>query len=202
MKKFLRNSIILLQLLLIFNGLSATENDTVFVPNLQIELRASYGFTICHHLEMKFFNAHYPIFELNVKQVTFGRKPWQSKSNYPSVGVSFLYTGIGEIPELGHAYAVIPHMTFNCLKSQKNQLNFNLGIGLGYLTQKFDPQANPKNSFIGSHLNAAINVSTEYSRMITNRLGLSAFIGLTHFSNGSTRTPNNGLNIAHAGVAA
>lgn len=188
--------------LLIINNISAKSNDTIIEPNLQIEFRASYGFTICHHLEMKVFNAHFPLYELNVKQVTFGRKSWQSKSNYPGIGLSFLYTGIGEIPELGRAFAIIPHMTFNCLKSQINQINFNLGVGVGYLTQKFDSKTNPKNSFIGSHFNAAINVSAEYSRMITNRLGLSAFVGLTHFSNGSCHTPNNGLNIIHTGLAA
>lgn len=202
MKKFFKNSIILTLFLLIINTLSAQKNDTVFVKNLQIEFRASYGFTICHHPEMKVFQAHYPIYEINIKQVTFGRKSWQSKSNYPSVGLSFLYTGIGEIPELGHAFALVPHMTFNCLKSQKNQLNFNLGIGLGYVTQIYDRKTNPKNTFIGSHFNAAINISAEYSRMITNRFGMSAFVGFTHFSNGSSRTPNNGLNIAHAGLAA
>ena len=202
MKKIFNNSVITLVLLLIINNLSAKTNDTIIEPNLQIEFRASYGFTIYHHLEMKVFNAHYPIFELNVKQATFGRKSWQSKSNYPSVGLSFLYTGIGEIPELGRAFAIIPNISFNCLKSRKNQINFNLGVGVGYLTQKFDPETNPKNSFIGTHFNAAINVSSEYSRMITNRLGLSVFIGFTHFSNGSFRTPNNGLNIAHGGFAA
>ena len=188
--------------MLIINTLSAQSNDTVFVKNLQVEVRASYGFTICHHPEMKVFQAHYPIYEINIKQVTFGRKSWQSKSNYPSVGLSFLYTGIGEQPEIGRAFALIPHMTFNCLKSPKNQLNFNLGIGLGYLTKTYDRQTNPKNTFIGSHFNAAINISTEYSRMITNRFGMSAFIGFTHFSNGSSRTPNNGINMAHAGLAA
>ena len=201
-KKIFIHTVLLLSFLLLINNLSAKTNDTIIEPNLQIEFRASYGYNICHHLEMKVFNAHFPIYELNIKQVTFGRRPWQSKSNYPSIGLSFLYTGIGEMPEIGRAFAIIPHMTFNCLKSRKNQINFNLGIGLGYLTQKFDPKTNPKNSFIGSHLNAAINVSAEYSRMITNRFGLSAFVGLTHFSNGSTRTPNNGLNIAHAGLAA
>ncbi|MBP5643919.1 MAG: acyloxyacyl hydrolase [Bacteroidales bacterium] len=188
--------------MLIINNLSAKSNDTIIEPNLQIEFRASYGFTICHHPEMKVFSTHFPIFELNVKQVTFGRKSWQSKANYPSVGLSFLYTGIGEMPEIGRAFALVPHITFNCLKSQKNQINFNLGIGVGYLTKTFDPKTNPKNTFIGSHFNAAINISAEYSRMITNRFGMSAFIGLTHFSNGSSRTPNNGLNIAHAGIAA
>lgn len=149
---------------------------------------------------MKVFRAHFPLFELSVDQVTFGRKSWQSKSNYPTVGMSFLYTGIGEQPELGRAFAIIPRMTFNCLKSERHQINFKLGIGIGYLTQKYDVVDNPKNTFIGSHVNAAIDIAVDYSYMITNRLGASAFLGFTHFSNGSSRSPNNGINIAHAGI--
>ena len=175
MKKFFKNSLVSMFFLLIVNTLSAQSNDTVFVKNLQIEFRASYGFTICHHPEMKVFQAHYPIYEINIKQVTFGRKSWQSKSNYPSVGLSFLYTGLDGQPEIGRAFALIPHMTFNCLKNQKNQISFNLGIGVGYLTQIYNPKTNPKNTFIGSHFNAAIDIAVDYSYMITNRLGASAF---------------------------
>ena len=151
---------------------------------------------------MKVFSSHFPLFELSLDQATFGRKSWQSKSNYPAIGLSFLYTGIGDQPELGSAFALIPHMSFNCLKSKRNQLNFKLGIGIGYLTEKYDAVTNPKNTFIGSHLNAAIDLSIDYNYMVTNRLGLTAFIGFTHFSNGSSRTPNNGINIAHGGIGA
>ena len=200
MKNFFKYAILSLIFLLIINNLSAKTNDTIIKPNLQIEFRASHGFIICHHPEMKIFSSHLPLFELNLQQVTFGRKSWQSRSNYPAVGVSLLYTGFGEQPELGRAFAIIPHMTFNCLKSARHQINFKLGIGLGYLTQKYDVVDNPKNTFIGSHFNAAINIAADYSYMITNRLGASAFIGFTHFSNGSSRTPNNGINLAHAGV--
>jgi len=188
--------------LLISNTISAKSNDTIIDKNLKIELRSSYGFLICHHPEMKVFSSHFPLFELSLQQATFGRKSWQSKSNYPTIGVSFLYTGIGEMPEIGRAFAIIPHMSFNCLKSEKNQINIKLGVGIGYLTQTFDVVDNPKNTFIGSHLNAAINLSVDYSYMITRRFGLSTFIGFTHFSNGSTRSPNNGINIAHAGIGA
>ena len=201
-KKICRHTALLLYFLLIINTLSAKTNDTIIEPNLQIELRTSYGFIICHHPEMKVFSSHFPLFELSLDQATFGRKSWQSKSNYPTIGLSFLYTGIGEQPELGRAFALIPHMSFNCLKSKRNQLNFKLGIGIGYLTVKYDAVTNPKNTFIGSHLNAAIDLSMDYSYMVTNRLGLTAFIGFTHFSNGSSRTPNNGINIAHGGIGA
>ncbi len=202
MKFFIKHSVFLLSFLLIFNALSAKSNDTIIDKNFQIELRSSYGFIICHHPEMKYFKSHFPLFELSLQQVTTGRKLWQQKSNYPVVGVSFIYTGIGEMPEIGRAFAIVPHINFNCLKSQRHQINFNFGIGVGYVTKKFDAKDNPKNTFVGSNFNAAINIAADYSYMITKRLGLSAFIGLTHFSNGSTRSPNNGINIAHAGIGA
>lgn len=202
MKILLRHTPLILSFLLIFNTLSAKSNDTIIDKNFQVELRTSYGFIICHHQEMKYFQSHFPLFELSLQQVTTGRKSWQSKSNYPTVGVSFLYSGIGEMPEIGRAFAIVPHINFNCLKSKRHQINFNFGIGLGYLTQKHDIVENPKNTFVGSHFNAAINLAADYSYMITNRLGLSVFIGLTHYSNGSTRSPNNGINMAHAGIGA
>ena len=204
MKFFSKYSIILLLILLIFNNLnelSAKSNDTILVKNFQVEFRASYGFLLCHHPEMKYFKAHFPLYELSLQQATFGRKSWQSKSNYPFVGITFLYSGLGGFDEIGRVFALYPYMTFNCLKSHKNQLNFKLGIGLGILTKVFDAQTNPKNTFIGSHANAAINLMAEYNRFITNRLSVSAFVSFTHFSNGARHAPNNGINIVHAGVS-
>ena len=76
-----------------------------------------------------------------------------------------------------------------------------MGIGASVLTNKFDPKENPKNTFIGSYINAVIHLSLEYNRFITERLSVSAFIGFTHCSNGARRAPNNGINIAHAGLS-
>ena len=194
----------LLLISLIFSNieiLSARGNDSISNRNIQIEFRASYGFTICHHTEMLYFRAHYPVFELSVQQATFGTKYWHAKANYPAVGVSFLYTGLGEFKELGHIYAIYPYMSFNFLKSRRNQLNLKLGVGAGYATECFDPKNNYKNTFLGDNFNAIIHLSFEYNRFITNRLSLSAFVGLTHLSNGARRVPNNGINIAHAGLS-
>lgn len=191
--------------LLIFNNLeniSAKSRDTIFEKNLQIEFRASYGFTICHHPEMLYFRSHFPAFELNVQQATFGRKIWQQKLNYPAVGFTFFYSELGGKPEIGRAFALYPYLRFNFLKSQKNQLIMKLGVGVSYVTNKFDAKTNPKNTFLGSNFNATLAASLEYNRVITNRLSMSLFAGLTHFSNGAMRAPNNGFNIAHAGISA
>lgn len=151
---------------------------------------------------MKVFDTHLPIFEVSVQQATFGRKYWQTKTNYPAVGLTFLYSGLGNRPELGEAYALYPYMSFNFLKSRRHQLNLRLGVGACYVTNPYNPKTNPKNVFNGSYFNATLSISFEYNLFITKRLSLSLFTGLTHFSNGSRKAPNNGMNIAHAGLTA
>ena len=206
MKKSFIKRLSLLSLLisLIFTNIgniSAKTRDTVCEKNLQIEIRPSYGFIICHHPELKHFKTHLPMFEISLQQVTLGNQYWQSKLNYPAVGINFIYSGLGGNPELGQVFSIYPYLSFNFLKSQKNQLNMRLGVGMSYLTNKFDAKTNYKNTFIGSNLNAALAISFEYNRFITKRLSIAMFVGLTHFSNGSRRAPNNGLNIAHAGIS-
>lgn len=194
-----------LLLLLILCGSQKTlaqSNDSISSRyNFQIEFKPSYGFLITHHQEMNLFRSHFPLFEISLQNSTYGRSYWQSRLNYPAVGISFLYSGLGEMPEIGRVFALYPYLSFNFLNSQKNQLNLKMGIGASVLTNKFDPKENPKNTFIGSYVNAVIHLSLEYNRFITERLSVSAFIGLTHCSNGARRAPNNGINIAHAGLS-
>ena len=188
-----------------FDTVSAKSNDTINSRcdkyNLQVEFRPSYGFIITHHPEMQYFRAHFPMFEFSIQNVTYGRSYYQKSFNYPAFGITFLYSDLGNMPEIGCVYAIYPFLRFNLLKSRKNELNFKFGIGPGYLTKIYDAQENPKNTFIGAHLNATIHLSLEYNRFITDRLSLSAFIGFTHCSNGARRTPNNGINMAHAGIS-
>ena len=180
----------------------ANDNDTVARANLQIEMRIAYGFNVCHHPEMYRFRAHYPLFELGVQHDTYGNKSWQQLLNYPSVGVTLLYSGLGGFKELGSVISIYPYLKFYFNKGTKNKIALKTGVGIGYLTNKFDPVTNYTNTFVGSHFNAALNIALEYKRMLSDRLSLALNAGLTHFSNGSMRTPNNGLNIMNAGLSA
>jgi hypothetical protein len=74
-------------------------------------------------------------------------------------------------------------------------LGFRFGLGVGYLTKKFDRISNYQNIAIGSHFNAAVNIMVEARYRINYRLTASAGINLQHFSNGSLKMPNYGLNL-------
>ena len=172
-----------------------------FRSNIQIEPRLYYGFIINHHTELEPFNAHIPAFELSIVKDTYGRKYWERIHNYPYIGISFFYSTLADHPAVGQAMAVYPFITFPVIRNEKNFLGARIGLGLSYLTKTFDPIENYKNIAIGSNVNVAVNLMAEYRRQLNEMTALSAGISLIHFSNGSTATPNYGLNLPMVSLA-
>lgn len=168
--------------------------------NLTTEIKLQYGLLMSHHLELDIFRSHFPAFEISLQKATYGKHRWEVEYAYPLIGISLWYSGLGGFPELGSAFAVYPTINFSLVSDNTQSLNFKLGVGLGYLTNHFDRIENYKNFAIGSHLNIAASLFFEYRRKISKMLTFSSGIGLTHFSNGSMKTPNYGLNIITATV--
>ena len=171
--------------------------------NIVLESRINYCFIAPHHIEMQIFNKHFSAYEINIFKATYGKTRWEYMYNYPLIGISFWHSDIGKSQYLGSAYAIFPYINFPLAQKKKTILYFRLGVGLGYLTKKFDSIENYKNLCIGSTLNAAINLMFEAKWKITNRFIVSAGGGLAHFSNGTIKTPNFGLNLPflNAGIA-
>ncbi|MDA3944565.1 MAG: acyloxyacyl hydrolase [Bacteroidetes bacterium] len=163
--------------------------------NFQLETRMHGGIFLQHHFEMKRFNAHFPIFEISLQRATFGKKQWEAIYRYPMIGLTYLYTDLGQNEALGHAHAIYPFINFPLNTDIDNSLNFKLGLGLAYLTNNFHSTENYQNFAIGSHLNAAVSLYLDYRKKINRRSNLILSAGLTHFSNGSIKTPNFGLNM-------
>lgn len=192
----------LLSIFLCLSQTSVAQNNDKTGNNFQIELRGNYGFLIHHHVEMTKFPTRFPTLELSFQQATYGKSEWQKHFNYPIIGISVLYSDLGNLDIIGKATALYPFINFPLNKSKINTISFRFGVGVGYITKKFDRYENFQNTYIGSHVNAAISLSLEYRRRIAQRYDIAAFVGLTHFSNGSSRCPNNGINIAQCGLSA
>jgi hypothetical protein len=172
--------------------------------NYEIEARAHFGYLYFqndeYHSALARYSRHAPAFELSLHRNTYGQHRWEVLHNYPSIGLTFYYSPlsfrIDDISkELGQVFALYPFLNFPINPSETSKLTFKLGVGLSYLTNKFDPKENYHNYAIGSHVNAAINLSFEYRQRIFERLTWVTSLGLTHFSNGATRSPNMGINI-------
>ena len=166
----------------------------LFTSNLILEAKADYGFLYAQHLELEIFNAHFPAFEFSIQQQTYGRQKWERAYNYPITGMTFLYTPLGNNPILGSAFALMPFINFPLYRHKNFTFGFRFSLGVGYLTKKFDRLNNYKDIAIGSHINAAINLMFEARYRLNEYLTITGGISFQHFSNGSLKTPNYGLN--------
>lgn len=184
----------------------ATEAQTSH-KNYEIEARAHFGYLYFqndqYHSALGRYSTHAPAFELSLHRNTYGQHRWEVLHNYPSIGLTFYHSPLtfrnnNVSNELGQAFAFYPFINFPITPSEWSKLTFKLGVGVSYLTNKFHPTENYHNFAIGSHLNAAVNLSFEYRQHLTDRISLVTSAGLTHFSNGATKSPNMGINIFSA----
>lgn len=182
---------------------SAQFEHKLISSNMLIEAKVHYGFLYAQHLELELYNAHFPAFEVSVAQLTYGKHKWERAYNYPIIGMTFFYSGIGNNPSLGQAYALMPYVNFPLIKNSAFTFGFRFALGLGYLTQRFDRLTNYKNLAIGSHFNAAVNLMLEARYKVNYYLTLTGGVSLQHFSNGSLKLPNYGINtpLVNVGVA-
>ncbi len=166
----------------------------LFTSNMMVEGKIHYGFLYAHHLTLEIFNAHFPAFELSISQQTYGKHKWERAFGYPVTGASLFYSDLGNDPMLGQAIALMPFIHFPLVRSRDLSFGFRFALGVGYLTKRFDRIENYKNLAIGSHFNAAVNLMFELRYRISYSLTATGGISLQHFSNGSLKLPNYGIN--------
>jgi hypothetical protein len=170
-------------------------------PNIVLEGRIYYGWTLDHHIEITPFKRHYPAYEFSIQKATYGKTRWEYMYNYPLIGFAYWYSDLGNTEPLGAAHAVFPYINFPLLGKKGFNIYFRLGVGLGYLTRKYDRYSNYENLAIGSHVNGNVNLLLEARGSLGKKLVAAGGISLVHFSNGGIKQPNYGLNMPSVSVA-
>jgi hypothetical protein len=115
---------------------------------------------------------------------------------FPTYGFG-LYTATFRNPYIGkpnaaYVFADIPFAK----RFLDNRLSFSYFASLGISSNltPFDPDTNPLNFFIGSYQNGYTHIGFTSRYRIWDNMYIDGSIGLKHFSNGSFRKPNSGLN--------
>lgn len=120
---------------------------------------------------------------------------WDQLYGFPVYGIGF-FQAYFEGGELGSPSALYMFMRSPVIRGKKLSWNWELAVGLSYGFYKYDPNTNPDQQVIGSEHNVYFNAGTGISYEIGQRWDITFDFDVTHFSNGSTRTPNLGVNLA------
>lgn len=163
--------------------------------------RMEYGFLWAHRPTMSHLvNRHLIGGEISLWKTTNGEKCWHEPFRRPQSGLTFAVIPLGD-ERLGTAFALFPFVNFPVADAGKHaSFDIHLGWGIGWLTNKFDPIENHKNTAIGSHLNACLQLQGLFLFSVTKNIFLETGLGITHFSNGAMTLPNLGLNLPMAEV--
>ena len=154
------------------------------------------GIALQHDNSLAYLAGTYPGgLEISIDKNNYGNQPWQQLYNYPDVGLSLTYFDMNNEEVLGKVVAAIIYLRIHLRRSEKSELFFRLGTGVGYSTNPYDPEDNTTNTVISSTLTQSMQGRLGYNHWLGNRFKLTSALTLTHFSNGAIKKPNKGINI-------
>ena len=130
---------------------------------------------------------------LQLSVQTNGDKLWEQLYNFPRYGFGLYKPFFPDAPYLGNPVAIYGTMGFALKRWESISFNFDIGLGLAfnwksYLEDKY-------NLAMGASESAIFSTTFSFEKRLVNGLRFYAGAGFVHFSNGSLKVPNLGINI-------
>ncbi len=130
-----------------------------------------------------------------------GPQYWKNYLKNPYFGLKIGFDRIDN-SVVGNRASLAAYIEQPFARTRHWDFGFMFAFGLSYLEKTYDSVGNPQNMFIGSHLNALINLGLTANWHVTDKLTMYSSINFTHSSNGTIQLPNKGVNIAQLELGA
>ncbi len=131
-----------------------------------------------------------------------GARQWEQILGYPIYGMGFYGAYFYEDDPLGTPSAIYLFINAPIKRWNKFSFKYDLGTGLSYGFNPYDSINNPDNNVISARKNVYFHLKVFAEYEISKRMDLSLGFGMNHFSNGSTQTPNLGINLVNFNINA
>ena len=137
----------------------------------------------------------YTSFSLLFLKQTKGDKLWEQLYKYPVYGIGVYTAYFKETNELGNPISVFTYFSAPFVRGKKLTFNYEIGLGLTFNWNNFDPINNPNNIAISEEQSVHIQTGLNLQYQLSEHFSVGAGYGLYHFSNGHLKSPNLGLNM-------
>ena len=142
--------------------------------------------------------------DINLLQHTYGKKVWEQRRKYPTIGLGFAYINYGIDSIYGHCFGLYPNLTIPLISGKKLEWTLRMGDGIGYVTKEFrrTHPVDTINVAIGAHFNDFVMFMSDLRYHINQHWDMQLGANITHISNSSYHKPNLGINMigAHFGA--
>lgn len=196
----MKKTSIILYLIFGLSWSTISQNNKIFNIN-SFGVQVNRNFIIPHDDTLKPITTNcINHFELSIIQQTNGEKSWHSFLKYPEIGLSIKALDFNNPQILGCAIGALPVINFRLGSFEKLNISIRVGLGLAYISEKYNQFSNPLNVAISSSLNLIGDMNLAIGYSITEKIYINANINALHLSNGSIKKPNYGLNLIGLGI--
>ncbi len=196
---------LLLLSFIIFNGIQVQAGDTL-KPDKPRYVKAIHfyyqpGMFLQTHAFVKGENPEnrrYGFFQSFTAQYglqTDGRKLWQQLYGYPVWGVGAYSAWFPGDHELGYPFALYAYINAPFKRWKKWSLNYEVDFGISFNWKSHNLKENGYHYPIGSFTTVFFDFGINSVVQLSERLNLYFGLNFTHFSNGSVKLPNLGVNL-------
>lgn len=127
------------------------------------------------------------------------KKSWSKYYNTPEVGISSLFSILGNENVFGNQISIYPFVRFR-QKNKEKPWHIQYSIGASYFDKPYDSITNIENLAIGSHFTWHFSASLYKTLKIFEKSELRLSGNFIHASNGHIQIPNFGLNSGTIGL--
>ena len=159
---------------------------------VMLEADLFYGNILEHNPSIQHLITGHPAgFVFSYNRKTYGFSEWERRYNFPDWGFSAIYQNMHN-EYLGDLIGVYGHFNFYFLN---RNLRLQIGEGIAYAFDPYDPNTNYNNTAYGSSLISSTFVKGNYVREnVYKGLGFYAGFIVVHYSNGNYKAPNTSTN--------
>lgn len=170
------------------------------IDDWNVSLKGKSGFLAAHRGTM----GHLAKDRLFAGELSFSKrmrsKDWSEEYRNPYAGVTLYGSNLGNKEILGYGFGMYGFIEFPWARTEKHVFTSKLGAGVGVVTKVYDVAKNPKNVPMSTYLNAVICLGIQGRWYIKPEHALVYSLDMTHFSNGSSKVPNLGVNMPFIGL--
>ncbi len=133
-------------------------------------------------------------FSIKIAKQTIGKSQWEQLYNYPDYGIGVSVYDFHNPEEIGTPIAFYGFLNAPFKRWNKLTFNYEIGFGATFNWKSFNPLTNKYNIAIGTGQSFLIDAGLNLQYNLTKHFDIESGFTLTHFSNGSLKKPNFGLN--------
>ena len=190
-------------LLAIFTSLVAF-SQSIKREHFFVKSRGFYGKPIAYSdsLSPEQLNANFIAGDIRFGVQANGERDKDQFLGFQQYGIGLFHANLNN-DILGTPWGIYTFISVPLYTNNKFVLYGDASFGAGFGFNEYDSITNPKNDIIGSDINAYFTIGANASYRINDRISVDIGTEFQHFSNGTLRTPNKGLNMysGHIGLS-